>query len=363
MRTALRHSPKRRSICAGLAALPLARSVSVIALTSADAKDPLPSWNDTPPKQAILDFVRRTTDPRSADFTAPVDRIATFDNDGTLWVEKPLPNEVYFTLARVKELAARDPSLAERQPFRAALAGDAAYFQQAGAKAIVELFVATHTGSSQEDFAVQVREFLARGAHPKLRRPFTSLAYRPMLELLGWLRANGFQTWICSGGDADFMRVFAHQVYGIPSQCVIGSEVKREARRDGGRLLVWRLPALDAINDKDGKPVGIDRQIGKRPLIAGGNVLSGGDIAMMEYSRGRKGPSLQLLIDHDDEQREFAYAEKDGASLNAAREHGFNVVSIRKDWRTIFETTGDPVSDGRVGLALQRAASSNQIPA
>jgi phosphoserine phosphatase len=353
MSAALLHSPKRRSLCAGLAALPLARSVTAPVLASPDATDPLPSWNDTATKKEILDFVRRTTNPRLSDFTAPTDRIATFDNDGTLWVEKPLPNEVYFTLARVREMAAQDPSLAGRQPFRAALAGDAAYFHEAGAKAVVELFVATHSGSSQEDFAAQVRTFLGKEVHPKLRRPFTALAYRPMLDLLGWLRANGFQTWICSGGDTDFMRVFAHEVYGVPAQCVIGSEVKRETRRDGGHLAVWRLPALDAINDKDGKPVGIDRQIGKRPLIACGNVLSGGDIAMMEYSRGRKGPSLQLLINHDDAQREFAYAEKDGASLAAARAHDFKVVSVRDDWRTVFGTLEEPTREGTVGLALE----------
>jgi len=351
MPAALIHSPKRRSLCVGLAALPLACPPKFVAASEEDASDPLPSWRDTAPKRTILQFVQRTTDPRSPDFIAPVDRIATFDNDGTLWVEKPLPNEVYFMLARVKELAAADPSLAERQPFRAALAGDAAYFHEAGAKAVAELFVATHSGSSQEDFAAQVRAFLGKEVHPKLRRPFTSLAYRPMLELLAWLRANGFQTWICSGGDTDFMRVFAHEVYGIPAQFVIGSEVKRETRRDGGLLAVWRLPAVDAINDKDGKPVGIDRRIGKRPLIAGGNVLSGGDIAMLEYSRGRKGPSLQLLVNHDDAEREYAYAEKDDASLSAARARDFTVVSIRNDWKTVLAALEQPAREGTVSLA------------
>lgn len=362
MRAALRHSLKRRTLCAGLAALPLARPMIGLALPSQAAADPLPSWNDTASKRAILDFVRRTTDPRSSEFVPPIDRIATFDNDGTLWVEKPMPNEVYFMLARVKEMAAKDPSLAERQPYRAALTGDAAYFHEAGAKAVLELFVATHSGVSQEGFAEQVRAFLEREVHPKIRRPYTTLAYRPMLEVLSWVRANGYQTWICSGGDADFMRVFAQHVYGIPAQCVIGSEVKREARRDGGRMLVWRLPALDAINDKEGKPVGIDRQIGKRPLIACGNVLSGGDIAMMEYSKGRKGPSLQLLVNHDDADREYAYAEKDGASLEAARTHDFNVISIRDDWKTVFGHVEESAREGRVGLA-SHVTSSHDLSA
>ena len=182
----------------------------------------------------------------------------------------------------------------------------------------------------------EAERFLQTARHPTLDRPFTELAYQPMLELLTYLRTNGFQIWICSGGTLDFMRAFATQTYGVPPERIIGSEFKRESRREDGRLRIWRLPAIDAINDKDGKPVGIDRQIGRRPVIVGGNVLSGGDVAMMEYSKGRSGPSLQLLVNHDDAEREFAYAERDNVSLDAAHRLGFTVVSIARDWKTVF---------------------------
>ncbi len=304
--------------------------------------DPLPSWNEGPTKAAILDFVRRVTTEGGADFVPVEDRIATFDNDGTLWSEKALPTEVYFVLARVRELAASDPSLRQRQPFKAALEGDAAYFHEAGASAIAQLLAATHGGMTQEAFATEVERFLDTGIHPTLGRPYTATAYPPMLELLAYLGANGFQTWISSGGTLDFIRVFAPRVYGIPSERTIGSEISRESRRVGGRLVVWRLGKIEQVNDKEGKPVGIDRHIGKRPVFVAGNVMSGGDVAMMEYSRGRSGPSFQLLVNHDDAVREFAYAEKDGASLRAAATNGFTVVSMKNDWRVIFAEPAPP---------------------
>jgi phosphoserine phosphatase len=298
--------------------------------------DPLPSWNDGAAKRGIIDFVTRVTRAGGPDFAPVADRIATFDNDGTLWVEKPLPMEVYFLFARVRELAAKDPSLKERQPFKAALEGDVGYFHEAGKKAVLELFVATETGMDQERFAAEARQFIEKWRHPKLNRQFTELAYQPMIELLAYLRRNGFQTWICSGGTIDFLRVYAPQIYGIPIEQIIGTELKLESRMEGGRLVVWRLPEIEAINDKEGKPVGIDRHIGRRPVFVAGNVLSGGDIAMMQYSKGRRGPSFQLLINHDDAAREFAYAEKDNASLNAAKKYGFTVVSFKNDWKTVF---------------------------
>jgi phosphoserine phosphatase len=324
-----------------LATLPFANK------SSSTDTDPLPSWQDTEPKSVIREFVQRTTNPDSPDFVPPSDRIAAFDNDGTLWVEKPLPNEVYFTLSRVREFAARDPALAQRQPYKAALQGDAAYFHAAGPRAVLELVVATHAGLPQEELLTQARSFLT-SRHPKLGRPFASLTYQPMLELLTYLRVTGYETWICSGGDTDFMRAFAAQLYGIPSERVIGSQLKRETRRTNDRLTVWRLPQIETINDKEGKAVGIDGRIGKRPVLVAGNVLSGGDIAMMEYSKGRSGPSLQLLINHDDREREFFYTEKDGASVEAARIHDFKVVSMRTDWKRIFDT--GPASPGHTTL-------------
>jgi hypothetical protein len=298
--------------------------------------DPLPSWNDGAAKRGIIDFVMRVTREGGPDFTPVADRIATLDNDGTLWVEKPLPVEVYFLIARVHELVAKDPSLKERQPFKAALEGDAAYFHNAGKKAVLDLFVGSETGMDQERFAAEARRFLDKWRHPKLDRPFTEIAYQPMIELLAYLRRNGFRTWISSGGATDFLRVFAPQIYGIPIDQIIGTELKLESRMVGDRLVVWRLPEIETINDKDGKPVGIDRRIGARPVFVAGNVGNYGDIAMMRYSKGRRGPSLQLLINHDDATREFAYGETDNASLNAAKKYGFTVVSVKNDWKTVF---------------------------
>lgn len=315
----------------------LALALGVSYAPSAGAQsDPLPSWNDGQTKRAIIAFVTRVTKEGGPDFVPISERIATFDNDGTLWVEKPLPNELYFVLSRVKELAAKDPALRERQPYKAALEGDAAYFHEVGAKAVVELLVATHSGMTKEQFVAQARQFLQKERHPTLNRPYTATTYQPMTELLAYLRANGFQTWICSGGTVDFMRVFAAQVYGIPPERTIGSVVKRDSRMLEGQRVIWELPELDSINDKEVKPVNIDRQIGMRPVFVGGNVGNAGDIAMMEYSKGRTGPSLQLLINHDDEAREFAYAEKDNFSLDAAKKNGFTVVSIKSDWKTVF---------------------------
>ncbi|HYR08899.1 MAG TPA: HAD family hydrolase [Longimicrobium sp.] len=319
-----------------LLALALASGCWMPARAQTGGADPLPSWNDGPARQAIISFVRRVTTEGGPDFVPVEDRIAAFDNDGTLWVEKPLPTEVYFVLARVRELAAADPTLASRQPVRAALEGDAAYFHEAGSQAVLELFALSHAGMAQEEFAYAVRRFLATQHHPALHRPYTTATYQPMLELLAYLRANGFQTWISSGGTLDFIRVFAPGVYGVPPERTIGSELRRQSRRADGRLSIFRLPHGEHLNDRDGKPVGIDRHIGRRPLLVAGNVLSGGDIAMMEYSRGRGGPSLQLLINHDDAAREFAYAEKDGASLSAAGRLGFVVVSMKNDWKAIF---------------------------
>jgi hypothetical protein len=298
--------------------------------------DPLPSWNDGAAKRGIIDFVTRVTREGGSDFVPAADRVAAFDNDGALWVEKPLPVEVYFIFARVRELAAKDPSLKERDPFKAALEGNVTYFHEAGKKAVLELFVATETGTDQERFAAEARRFLEKWRNPKLDRPYTEISYQPMIELLAYLRRNGFQTWICSGGTVDFLRVFAPQIYGVPIDQIIGSELKLESRMEGGRLVIWRLPEIEAINDKEGKPVGIDRQIGKRPIFVAGNVGNYGDIAMMQYSKGRGGKTFQLLINHDDAAREFAYGEKDNASLNAAKKYGFTVVNIKNDWKTVF---------------------------
>jgi hypothetical protein len=318
--------------------------------------NPLPSWNEGPVKSSIIAFVERVTAADGPDFVAVSERIAVFDNDGTLWVEKPLPNELYFILGRVRELAAKDPALRERQPFKAALEGDSEYFREAGAKAVLELVLATHSGTTQEQFAATARRFLEAERHPKLNRPYAATTYQPMIELLVYLRANGFQTWICSGGTVDFMRVVTADVYGIPPEQMIGSVLKRDSRMLDSRRVIWLLPELDSVNDKDVKPVNIDRQIGRRPLLVAGNVGNAGDIAMMEYSKGRAGPSLQLLINHDDEAREFAYAEKNNLSLDAARKNGFAVVNMKSDWNTVFGAK-QAVTRGAAAVAMGPAAN------
>jgi phosphoglycolate phosphatase-like HAD superfamily hydrolase len=297
--------------------------------------DPLPSWNDGRVKQAITEFVSRVTTADSPDFVPVADRIATFDNDGTLWAEQPIVQGM-FVLTRLKEMAAADPSLNQKQPYKAALEGDMAYFKQAGEEAVMELLAATHANITQEQFEQEVQTFFQTGVHPTLGVPYTQVTYKPMVELLKYLRANEFQTWICSGGGIDFIREVSQQIYGIPPQQVIGSSIKTEFIEQDGKATIWRLPELGRNNDKIGKPVGIDLHIGKRPVFAAGNERSGGDIAMLTYAQGRPGTSFQLLINHDDAQREFAYQESNNASLNAAQANGWQVVSIRNDWKQVF---------------------------
>jgi hypothetical protein len=299
--------------------------------------DPLPSWNDGPAKTAILKFVARTTTLGSTEFLPVEDRIATFDNDGTLWPEQPVV-QAAFVAARVKAVTAKNPALAERQPFKALLTGDTGYLVQAGEPAAVELLAATSANMSDDAFDDEARRFFTTARHPRFGVPFTQLAYRPMVELLQLLRRHQWKTFLCSGGGEDFMRLVSQQMYGIPPEQVIGSELKKQWNADGQRSGLWRKAAISVINDKETKPVNIDAHIGKRPLFAAGNVRSGGDIAMLTYSGGSPRPSLQLLINHDDAAREFAYGEKDGASLAAARAHGFHVVSMKNDWRAIFFT-------------------------
>jgi hypothetical protein len=327
-----------------IAALGLVLAGAPVRPVPAARADPLPSWHDGPSKRAILAFVSRVTTEGGPDFVPPAERIATFDNDGTLWPEQPVIEGV-FALEKLKAMAARDSSLRQRQPFKAMLEGDRAYLSQAGPEAVLELITATHGSETEEQYEADVRRFFQSFRYPKLGLPLARLPYQPQVELLRYLRVNGFETWISSGGEIDFMREISETLYGIPPEQVIGSTLQKEFVQRDGRWVLWRKPALAAVNDKTGKPVGIDGHIGRRPIFVAGNVRSGGDIAMMQYSRGRAGPSLQILINHDDSTREFAYAEKDTASLKAARQYGFTVVSMKGDWRTIFSEAS--VAPGR----------------
>lgn len=310
----------------------MAFSTSVLA----QSPDPLPSWNEGAAKSAIVDFVNRVTKENSSDFVPISDRIAVFDNDGTLWPEQPLV-QILSMLAKLEALATVDPSLRERQPFKAALEQDNDYFTKEGLKAVIDVVVATMANMTQEEFEADAQKFIQTEIYPQLNQPISNLAYKPMVELLNYLRANGFQTWICSGGGIDFIRLVSGQLYGIPPQQVIGSTLKKEYREENGKNFIWRKAEIDRINDKEGKPVGIDLYIGKRPIFAMGNVRSGGDIAMLSYSQDQAQPSLQLIINHDDNKREFAYQEPDNTSLNAADKNGWIVISMKNDWQIVFD--------------------------
>lgn len=295
----------------------------------------LPSWRESTVKTAIINFVDRTTTPESPDYLPPAKRIAVFDNDGTLWAEKPLIQGM-FALEILKNLAEKNPSLKEKQPFKAVLAGDMEYIKQAGEEAVMELLAVTHSYQTQAEFEANVRKFFANGVHPTLKIPLKQLAYQPMLELMSYLREKGFQTWICSGGGIDFIRVVSQEIYGIPPQQVIGSSLSKEFIFKENQWVLMRKPELNSFNDKTMKPVNIDLHIGIIPVFAVGNVRSGGDIAMLTYSQNNP-ISLQILINHDDNQREFAYTESDNASLNNARQKNWQVVSMQKDWLKIFD--------------------------
>jgi phosphoglycolate phosphatase-like HAD superfamily hydrolase len=309
------------------------------------AADPLPSWNDGPAKQSIIAFVTKVTTLGSPDFVPPAERIATFDNDGTLWSEQPAPVQLFFALDRVKALAPQHPEWNATEPFASLLRGDLNAALAGGDRAILELLMATHAGMTDDEFEQIVKDWIATAKNPKTGKLFTDMIYQPMLEVLAYLRANGFKNFIVSGGGIEFMRPWAEQAYGIPPEQVVGSSIKtRFEWRDGKPALV-RLPELNFNDDKGGKPVGINQHIGRRPLMAFGN--SDGDQQTLEYTQGGGGARFELLVLHDDATREFAYGParglpdvKLGAFTPALDEHaqkdGWVVVSMRNDWRTIF---------------------------
>jgi phosphoglycolate phosphatase-like HAD superfamily hydrolase len=299
----------------------------------------LPSWNEGAAKKAILDFVARVTTDGSPDFVPEPERVATFDNDGTLWSEQPIYIQLAFALDRVKELAPQHPAWKTKEPFKSILAGDLKTALAGGGEAIGELMAATHTGMTTDEFEAIVTRWFETAQHPKYQRPYTECVYQPMLELLAYLRANGFKTFIVSGGGVDFMRVVTEKAYGIPPEQVIGSlaETKFELR-DGKPVLV-REPKAAFIDDGPGKPVGIHRNIGRRPLAAFGN--SDGDQQMLEWTAAGSGARLMVLVHHTDAAREVAYDRvshigKLDLALDLALENGWVVVSMKDDWKTIF---------------------------
>jgi len=299
----------------------------------------LDSWNDGAAKSAIVDFVAHVTKEGGADYVPPAERVATFDNDGTLWCEQPFQVQVFFLMDRVKELAAKDPALKERQPFKALLERDAKTLHAHGKQGVMELFAATHAGMTEDEFERIARTWFAKAEHPKFGRLFKQMTYRPQVELLQYLRLNGFKTWIVSGGGIDLIRAFADEAYGIPREQVIGSSAKLRFEIKDNHAALMKLGELNSFDDRDAKPRNIGLHIGRRPLLACGN--SDGDLAMMRYTKGGPGARLALLLHHDDAEREVAYDREFKLSplaeaLDKASDYGITVVSMERDWKTIF---------------------------
>jgi haloacid dehalogenase-like hydrolase len=301
--------------------------------------DPLPSWNDGAAKQAVLGFVDRVTTAQSPGFVPTAERIAVFDNDGTLWSEQPMYVQLAFAIDRVRALAPQHPEWQEQEPFASLLAGDSAAALAGGEAAVARIVMATHAGMTSEEFTAIVADWMAAARHPVTGRPYTAMVYQPMLELLAYLRANGFQTFVVSGGGIEFMRPWTEPVYGVPPEQVVGSSiVTRYEVRDGRPVLV-RLPEIDFVNDKSGKPVGIHRHVGRRPILAFGN--SDGDFEMLEWTTTGSGPRLGLLLHHDDGGREVAYDRESPVGrldrgLAEAGRRGWVLVSMKDDWTTVF---------------------------
>ena len=306
-------------------------------LTPAHAKkaiDPLATWNEGPAKRAIVDFVTMAVTPGSPAYIPPHMRIAVFDNDGTLLPEKPYA-QIDFAVQRLRAMAEADPSLMDKEPYKTALSNDISHMETVGSAFLLNLLLTTHGNMEKSALGPMAKEFMNSAKHPALKKPYAKLAYRPMRELLGYLRDNGFVTFICTGGTEDFVRAYSMELYGIPPQNVIGTSLLTEFVEKDGASVLWVKPEVDVYNDKKQKPVAIDLHTGLRPVITVGNVNTGGDIAMLSYGASRR-PSLQLLLHHDDAVRELAYDEPDNGSLTAARKQGWVVISMKKDWKLVF---------------------------
>ena len=303
------------------------------------AGDALASWNDGASKKAIVAFVSRVTQEGGPGFVPPAERIATFDNDGTLWAEQPIYVQFAFALDRVKELAPQHPEWKQKQPFKGVLEGDMKAVAASGERGLLEMMAATHVGNTTEEFEVIVRNWIASARHPTLKRPYTDLVYQPMLELLAYLRANGFKTFIVSGGGVEFMRPWVERVYGIPPEQVVGSRAKVKYQVRDGVPALRRLAEIDLVDDKAGKPVGIHQVIGRRPIAAFGN--SDGDFEMLEWTTSGSGPRFGLIVHHTDAGREWAYDRTShigqlARGLDEASKRGWIVVDMKQDWKVIY---------------------------
>lgn len=298
------------------------------------AVDPLPSWNDGKTKEAILTFVQKVTDERSADFVPPAERIAVFDNDGTLWVEAPISVEGAFVIDRVKELEPQHPEWKDTQPFKAVLEGDMKTVTESGERGFLELAMGTHAGMTTNEFEQIVINWITKAQHPQFKRLYTDLAYAPMLELLSFLRANRFKTYIVSGGGAEFMRPWTDRIYGVPPEQVVGSTIVTKFQILNGKPVLMRLPEIDQIDDEEGKPVAINKFIGRRPIAAFGN--SDGDLQMLQWTTSSAGIRLGLMVHHDDTEREYAYDKGAEKVLELAAGNNWIVASMKNDWKKIY---------------------------
>ena len=314
------------------------------------AESALPSWNDGPAKKAIVDFVEKVTREGGPDYVAPAERIAVFDNDGTLWSEQPVYFQLAFALDRIKALADQHPEWKDKQPFKAVLENDMEALAKSGKRGLIELVMASHAGMSTEEFEKTASEWLAKAKHPKTGKAYTEMVYQPMLELLAYLRANGFKTYIVSGGGIEFMRPWVERVYGIPPEQVVGSTIKVEYKLKDGQPTLARLPEINFIDDKAGKPVGIHYHIGRRPIAAFGN--SDGDFEMLEWVTSADGARFGLLVRHDDAEREVAYDREShigrlDRGLDEGPKRGWTILSMKSDWKCIFPHACDSVGKAK----------------
>ena len=319
--------------------------------TAAQAADPLASWNDGPAKQAIVEFVKATTDQSSPQFVPAEARIAAFDQDGTLWVEHPMYTQVLYCLDRVDVLVKEKPELKDREPFKTVLAGKGAALAELSMEDQQEIFIAALTGMSVNEFNAEVKQWFAEAKHPRWKRPYTELTYQPMQEVLRYLRANGFRTYIVTGGGQDFVRVFAEQAYGIPPEQVVGTMGGTKYGYDkNGKPFLTKEPNLLLNNNYAGKPEGIHLMIGRRPYVAFGN--STGDRQMLEYTKAGDGPRLAMIVLHDDAEREYGYGPAQGlpdtkvgtftqALYDEATNNGWIIISMKDDWKRIFAFQND----------------------
>lgn len=304
-----------------------------------EATDPLPSWNDSASKKAIMSYVEDVTNTNSTNFIPVGDRISTFDNDGNLWAEQPAYFQLFFAMDRVKAMAGDHPEWKNQQPYKAVLENDMKTLMASGMKGLGEIVMASHAGVTTAEFDAIVKNWVATAKHPSKDKGYDELVYQPMLELLQYLRANDFKTYIVSGGGVDFMRAFVTEVYGIPAEQIIGSRVKTEYDYNNGNPIIKRLPHMDFVDDKEGKPLNIQKIIGKKPIFASGN--SDGDLQMMQWADSNSHKSFQLYLHHTDAEREWAY-DRDShiggldKGLDQANEKGWTVIDMKNDWKVVF---------------------------